>query len=92
MSDFRMHEKRNSPWSVVLGIRLCLTEISAGEKSSGLLFCLTGTSANRYGNQHDLQFSGYLELRFVAVLCYAVQRLIEFPLCGQERLPPQIKR
>jgi hypothetical protein len=41
MSDFGMHEKRNTPWSVVLGIRFCLTEISA-------MGYLTGTSTNRF--------------------------------------------
>lgn len=66
MANFGMHEKRKSPWLVVLGIRFCLAEISAVGKSSGLLSCLTGTSTNRFDNPHDLQCSGYLELCSVA--------------------------
>jgi hypothetical protein len=53
-----------------------------------LLFCSTGTSANRFGNPHDLQCSGYLELCSVAILCYAVQRLIEFPLMRPRKTFP----
>ena len=72
MSDFGKHEKRNSLWSVVLGIRFCLTEISA-------MGYLTGTSTNRFiviamiCNAADIRNS-------VPSLCYSMQGLIEFPL------------